>query len=106
MADAFLIPTEERPFVNHIDGNKANNELSNLEMCNNSENVKHAYDNNLYVDRRECHPIEVSGLLLANPIKFKSIREASRVLHINRKRITVILNDEIANHTNFTFRYL
>lgn len=33
--------------VNHIDGNKKNNDLSNLEWCNNSENIQHAFDNGL-----------------------------------------------------------
>lgn len=33
--------------INHIDGNKSNNNVTNLEWCNNSYNQKHAWDNNL-----------------------------------------------------------
>ena len=36
-----------RYVVNHIDGNKQNNDLSNLEVITNSENVYHAVRNNL-----------------------------------------------------------
>lgn len=37
----------EYNMINHIDGNKLNNKVENLEWCNNSENVQHAFDNNL-----------------------------------------------------------
>ena len=104
MAETFLHPTQDRPFVNHIDGNKLNNHLENLEMCNNSENVQHAYDNNLYTDRRECHPISAYDGEITQ--KFRSIREASRVLGINRKRLTAILKGETPNTTCFKFKYL
>lgn len=33
--------------VNHIDGDKQNNDLFNLEWCNHSHNNKHAYDTGL-----------------------------------------------------------
>lgn len=41
VAETFL--GESDLFVNHIDGNKTNNHVSNLEYCTKSENVKHAY---------------------------------------------------------------
>jgi len=35
--------------VNHIDGDKTNNELTNLELITHSENVQHSFDNGLQV---------------------------------------------------------
>lgn len=104
MAETFLHPTKEKPFVNHIDGNKLNNNLENLEMCNNSENVQHAYDNGLYKDRRECHPVSVyDGETTRN---FKSLREAERMIGISRRKIASILKGELPNYTKFKFKYL
>ena len=43
VAAAFIPFDSTRPIVNHIDGNKANNRLTNLERVTRSENVRHAY---------------------------------------------------------------
>jgi hypothetical protein len=47
IANTFIPNKEEKPIVNHKDGNKANNNIDNLEWVTASENIKHAWDNNL-----------------------------------------------------------
>lgn len=47
VAGAFLPNPKELPQVNHIDGNKQNNNVSNLEWIDNSGNQSHAWKNGL-----------------------------------------------------------
>jgi hypothetical protein len=47
VASLFIDNTENKPEVNHKDGNKLNNSVSNLEWVSRSENIIHGFEHNL-----------------------------------------------------------
>lgn len=72
VAEAFLPNPDKKPQVNHIDGNKKNNRLDNLEWVTASENMKHSYDSKIRVPHQE-RPVRIveTGEI------FKSVKECA-----------------------------
>ena len=59
VAIAFIPNPDNKPEVNHIDGNKINNNIDNLEWVTSSENSIHAYETGLNPNKKELDEKEI-----------------------------------------------
>ena len=85
VANAFMTKINGKPFINHIDGNKQNNKLDNLEYCTNQYNVQEAYRLGLTKHyTRKINQYDKQGNLIK---QWNSIIEASKCLKIQHSNI-------------------
>lgn len=68
VAETFILNSEGKPQVNHIDGNKSNNRVENLEWVTNSENKKHSYENGIC--KPNCGTKNVMSRLTAADVRY------------------------------------
>jgi len=93
------------PEVNHIDGDKLNNSVENLEWCTRTENIKHAYkfrDPKTYKGsgNKNSKLIEKQVINIRNKYKNKQItyKQLAEEYNVGVTLIGYIINNKIWKH--------
>lgn len=104
VATAFIPNPESKPYVNHIDGLKSNNSVSNLEWVTASENTQHAVDTGLFLPTRErgVTQYSLSGEKIAD---FVSTMEAGRATNSLPEKIVMCCQLKRKTHNGYQWRY-
>jgi hypothetical protein len=97
VAIAYIKNPMNKPQVNHIDGNKLNNELSNLEWVTNSENLKHAYKNGLITISNRKRQIIAAAVSKAHSKKVMDIKTGIIYKSLTQGCISINMNCSTAN---------
>lgn len=102
VAQAFITNLDNKPCVNHKDGNKHNNRVENLEWCTYLENKKHACENGL-VARGERGNSKLKEADIIDIRKYKGIGPASTIANkhnISRTNVYDIWSGKIWKHVS------
>lgn len=108
IADAFIPNEKKREQVNHINGIKTDNRISNLEWLSRSENQKHSYANgfNRVSDLQKQKTSEAKSSLvidISNGTIYKSIRDACKQVSIAYSTLCTMLRGDMKNKTTLRF---
>ncbi len=90
--------------VDHVDGNKLNNDINNLRLLTKSENVMAAlYETRTNSSAKKVGQYSLDGKLLNT---FPSAKEASRQLKLDSSTISKVCRGKNKTHGGFIFKYL
>lgn len=103
VAFMFLDNIDEKPYINHKDGDKLNNCVDNLEWCTAKENDNHARKIKLKVQNKPVKAIHIETNTI---ICFESLSECAKYFNTNKGTIHRVLSGKRNKYKNFKFVYV
>lgn len=105
LAHCFIPNPNNYKYVNHIDSNKLNNSLDNLEWCTNSYNVYHGWHsgNRTHKNNTAVLVKDVNGKIIG---RYSSIRKCAKDMSVDRHKLARVLKGELRkDYLGYIFEY-
>lgn len=107
VAQTFKPVNDDHLVVDHLDGNKTNNTVDNLEWVTSAENSRRAFDAGLYepIFGKTRRPILVTDLRTGEQSYYISVNDAARILGFSPSIISRAANGLCETVSHYTIEF-